>query len=59
MLRENLRVTERAMERIMIGVAKKDRVTNEDLRHKSRVNDFIETVKSKKLRWTGHLLQER
>ena len=43
-LEKKLRVTERAMERIMIGVTK-DRVTNEDLRKKSRVQDIIKTIK--------------
>ena len=43
-LEKKLRVTERAMERIMIGVAMKDRVTNEDLRKKSRVQDIINTI---------------
>ena len=39
----------------MIGVTKKDRVTNEDLREKSGVQDIIKTIKSKKWRWAGHL----
>ena len=48
-------MTDRAMEWIMIGVTKKDRVTNEDLKKKSRVQDIIKTIKSKKWRWAGHL----
>ena len=54
-LEKRLRVTERAMERIMIGVTKKDRLTNIDLRQKSGVQDIILTIKSKKWRWAGHL----
>lgn len=40
-----LRVTERATEKIMKGVTMKDRVTNEDLRMKSRVQNIIKTIK--------------
>ncbi len=32
-------------EKIMIGVTMKDRVTNEDLRMKSRVQNIIKTIK--------------
>ena len=30
-------------------------VTNQELRKKSRVQDIIKTIKSKKWRWAGHL----
>ncbi len=43
------------MKRIMIGVTKKDRVKNVDLRKNSRVRDIVKTIKSKKGRWAGHL----
>ncbi len=41
------RVPMRAMERIMMGVTKKDWVKNEDLRNKSRMQDIINTIKLK------------
>ncbi len=41
------------MKECMICVTKKNRVTNGDLRKKSRVKD--KAIKSKKWRWSGHL----
>ena len=54
-LEKKLRVTERAMERIMVGITRKDRVRNEDLRNKTNVRDIIQEIKTKKWRWAGHL----
>ena len=54
-LEKKLRVTERAMERIMVGVTRKDRVRNEDLRKKTNARDIIQEIKTKKWRWAGHL----
>ena len=54
-MKKKLRVTERAMERIMIGVTRKDRVTNQNLRLKTNVRDIIMEIKIKKWRWAGHL----
>jgi len=57
-LEKKLRVTERAMERIMIGVTRKDRVTNQNLREKTNVQDIIKEIKIKKWRWAGHLARQ-
>ena len=54
-LEKKLNVTERAIERILIGVTRRDRVTNTDLRKKTEVRDIILEIKSKKWRWAGHL----
>ena len=54
-LEKKLRVTERAMERIMVGVTRKDRVKNSELREKTNVRDIITEIKTKKWRWAGHL----
>ena len=54
-MEKKLRVIERAMERILIGVTRKDRVTNQDLRMKTNVRDIIREIKVKKWRWAGHL----
>ena len=43
------------MERVLIGVTKKDKVSNTNLRLKSGVQDIISSIKSKKWRWAGHL----
>ena len=58
-LEKKLRVTERAMERILIGVTRRDRVRNQDLRNKTRVKDILQEIKSKKWRWAGHLARRK
>ena len=50
---------ERAMERILIGVTRRDRVRNQDLRNKTKVKDIIQEIKSKKWRWAGHLARRK
>ena len=47
-LEKQLKITERAMERILIGVTRRDRVRNQDLRNKTTVKDIIQEIKSKK-----------
>ena len=44
-LEKKLRVTERAMESVLIGVTRKDRVSNQDLRKKTEVQDVIQEIK--------------
>ena len=58
-LEKKLRVTERAMERIMVGVTKRDKVKNIDLREKTKVRDIIHEIKTKKWRWAGHLARRQ
>ena len=58
-LEKKLRVTERAMERIMIGVTRRDRVTNLNLRSRTKVQDILQEVKTKKWRWAGHLARQQ
>ena len=58
-LEKKLRVTERAMERIMVGVTRKDRVRNTDLRERTKVRDIIQDIKTKQWRWAGHLARRQ
>ena len=58
-LEKKLRVTERAMERIMVGVTRRDKVRNEDLRKKTNARDIIQEIKTKKWRWAGHLARRK
>ena len=58
-LERKLRVTERAMERIMRGVSRKDKVRNQDLRNSTGVLDIIQVIKQKKWRWAGHLARRQ
>ncbi|PIK56634.1 endonuclease-reverse transcriptase [Apostichopus japonicus] len=57
-LEKKLRVTDRAMERIMIGVTRRDSVTNQNLREKTNVQDIIQEIKVNKWRWAGHLARQ-
>ena len=42
--REKLAVTQRSMERSMLGVTRRDKIRNEDLRSRTGVKDLIEKV---------------
>ena len=50
-----LEVTERAMERIMLGISLKDHITNEEIRRRSKVQDVVELSRINKLNWAGHV----
>jgi hypothetical protein len=52
-----LRVTQRGMERSMLGITRKDRKTCEWIRGQTGVRDVLESAKSQKWRWTGHMLR--
>ena len=44
-----LRVTQRAMECLMAGVAKKDHIRNTELRRKTKVEDIILRIKNEQV----------
>lgn len=50
-----LRVAQRAMERIMLGVRLRDKNTNEWIRSQTRVVDVMERIASLKWNWAGHI----
>ena len=52
---ERLRVTQRSMERSMLGKSRRDRIRNEWIREKTGVMDVIEQVKRRKWKWAGHV----
>ena len=51
----NLKVTQRKMERSMLGLNLRDHVKNEDLRRRSGVTDIIERIAILKWNWVGHM----
>ena len=55
---EQLRVTQRAMERVMLGFTLRDKIRNSQLRDKTRITDVIERVASLKWRWIGHIARQ-
>lgn len=52
---EKLRVTQRRMERSMIGLTLRDRVRNEEIRRRTGVDDIIQRITKQKWRWAGHI----
>ncbi|CAH2235721.1 jg1537 [Pararge aegeria aegeria] len=50
-----LRVTQRAMERAMLGVSLRDQIRNEEIRRKTRVTDIAQRVAKLKWQWAGHI----
>ena len=54
-LEKKLRVTERAMERIMVGISRKDRIRMRTYEKKNNARDIIQEMKTKKWSWADHL----
>ena len=50
-----LQVTQKSMERCMLGITKRDRKRIEWIRQKTQVIDIIHRIKSLKWQWAGHL----
>lgn len=53
-----IRVMQRAMERVMLGIGLRDRKRNEDIRQKTRVTDVIERIAELKWQWVGHVARK-
>ncbi|CAH2266686.1 jg19836 [Pararge aegeria aegeria] len=49
------RVTQRAMERAMLGVSLRDQIRNEEIRRRTRVTDIAQRVAKLKWQWAGHV----
>ena len=52
-----LRVMQRAIERAMIGITRKDRKTNQWIRDQTRLEDIVVVVKRLKWKWAGHVVR--
>ncbi|CAH2234458.1 jg17760 [Pararge aegeria aegeria] len=50
-----LRVTQRAMERAMLGVPLCDQIRNEEIRRRTTVTDIAQRVAKLKWHWAGHI----
>ena len=57
LLEDKLRVAQRAMERRMLRVTRKDRIRNEEIRKRTQVKDVIQEALSFKWSWAGHLIR--
>ncbi|CAH2249803.1 jg6087 [Pararge aegeria aegeria] len=54
-----LRVTQRAMERAMLGVSLRDRIRNVEIRRRTRVTDIAQRVANLKWQWAGHIVRRK
>ena len=52
---EGLLITERAMERMLCKISRRDHVPNEEIRRRTEVKDVIRTAYDSKRRWAGHV----
>lgn len=52
---DKIRVTQRAMERQMLGVSLRDRIPNEEIRNRTGTIDAIERIATLKWNWAGHV----
>lgn len=50
-----IRVAQRAMERVMLGISIRDRVPNREIRQTTKVADAIERITTLKWNWAGHV----
>ena len=50
-----LRVAQRAMERSMLGITLRDKMTNQWIRQQTKVVDIMERIASLKWNWAGHI----
>ena len=53
--KSKLAVAQRSMERAMLGITRKDKVRNEQVRSKTKVEDITEKAEKSKGQWAGHL----
>ncbi|CAH2238963.1 jg19287 [Pararge aegeria aegeria] len=54
-----LKVTQRAMERAMLGVSLRNRIRNVEIRRKTRVTDIAQRVAKLKWQWAGHIVRRK
>jgi hypothetical protein len=50
-----LNVTQRAMERAMLGVFLRDRIRNDEIRKRTKVTDIARRIADLKWQWAGHI----
>jgi hypothetical protein len=50
-----LNVTQKAMERAMLGVSLRDRIRNDEIRKRTKVTDIARRIADLKWQWAGHI----
>ena len=56
---QKLQVAQRGMERCMLGISKRDRQRNKDIRAQTKVSDIIVRVVRLKWNWAGHVARRQ
>ena len=51
--------TQRAMERLMLGVTLRDKKKASEIREQTKVEDIIQSIKKKKWQWVGHVYRRQ
>ena len=51
--------TQRAMERLMLGVRLRDKKKASEIREQTKVEDIIKSIKKKKWQWVGHVCRRQ
>jgi hypothetical protein len=57
--RAKLIITQRAMERTMLKITRRDRMRNTWIREKTKVKDVLSEAAKQKWRWAGHVARQR
>ena len=52
---ERLRVAQRGMERRMLGVTRRDKIRNDEIRRRTGVTDVVQMARNLKWSWAGHI----
>ena len=56
--KEKLQVTQRKMERMMLGISRREHITNTQLRRQSKLDDVLERTQKLKWNWAGHVVRQ-
>lgn len=55
---KQLRVTQRAVEMIMLGISSRHRITNPEIRRRTKTMDVIARIANLKWNWEGHIARQ-
>ncbi|XP_030753651.1 uncharacterized protein LOC115880560 [Sitophilus oryzae] len=55
---KELRVSQRAMERAIMGISLRDHIRNADIGRQTRITDIVERIANSKWSWAGHMARQ-
>ena len=56
---QELKAAQRGMERCMLGISKRDRQRNKEIKAQTKVSDIVVRVKKLKWNWAGHVARKQ